>query len=84
MFVLSSNFEGLPNVILENLYLEKPIIATNSIQYLNKLIHNSKNGFITNVGDYRDMADKILKYKSLKPYNTYKSDDINEVLKKYV
>ena len=84
LFVLSSKQEGLPNVILENLYLQKPIITTNCIEFLSSLIHHGKNGFIVNVGDYEDMARKILRYKELKSYNTYENQDINKILIKYV
>lgn len=84
LFVLSSKQEGLPNVILENLYLEKPIISTNCINSINKLLINRQNGFIVNVGDFEDMADKILRYKELKPYNSYTYENINKIMKEYV
>lgn len=82
LFVLSSRWEGLPNVIIENLYLEKPIIATNCIKYLSRLINNGKNGFIVPVDDYKKLADKILNYKIIKPRNTYIQSDINSLFNK--
>jgi len=65
LFVLSSRWEGLPNVVLESLYLKTPIIVTNCIPYFEKLIMQGKNGFIVNYGDEDTMADRILRYKSL-------------------
>lgn len=44
VFVLSSIKEGFPNVVLENLVLNKPVLVTNCVNYGN-LIH-SNNGII--------------------------------------
>ena len=83
LFILSSKWEGFPNVVIENLYLEKPIITTNCIKYLSDLIDNGKNGFVVNVEDFKDMADKILRYKELQGYNSYNGNDINQIIKEY-
>ena len=83
LFILSSSWEGFPNVVIENLYLGKPIIVTNCIKYLSNLIHDNDNGFIVDVGDYKGMADRILKYKNLNPRNTYNNQDINKFFNKY-
>src|SRR5690606_1273531 len=54
VFVLSSLKEGFPNVVLENLALNKPVIVTDCIDY-NGVV-NDKNGIIVNKGDVLALA----------------------------
>jgi len=65
LFVLSSRREGLPNAVLENLYLHKPIVATKCIPFLSLLIEEGVNGFLIDVNDTEALASKILAFKSL-------------------
>lgn len=65
LYVLSSRWEGLPNTILENIYLKKPIISTKCIPYLSSLIKNGDNGFLVDVEDVEALSNSILNYKSL-------------------
>jgi len=65
LFVLSSRREGLPNTVLENLYLEKPIVATRCVPFLEKLIKNGENGFLVDVENIEQLAESILKFKYL-------------------
>jgi len=63
LYVLSSRWEGLPNTVLENLYLKKPIVATRCIPFMDTLIENGKNGLLVNVEDEDSLAEAILEYK---------------------
>jgi glycosyltransferase involved in cell wall biosynthesis len=65
LFVLSSRREGLPNAVLENLYLRKPIIATRCVPFLSSLIHNGVNGFLTEVENGQELAFRILEFNTL-------------------
>ena len=65
LFVLSSRREGLPNAVLENLYLKKPIVATQCIPYLSTLITHGKNGYITPTESPESLASAILNFESL-------------------
>ena len=65
LFVLSSKWEGLPNVILEALYLKTPVVVTDCIPYFYEILEEGKDGFIVNYGDEKTFADKIMKYKEL-------------------
>jgi glycosyltransferase involved in cell wall biosynthesis len=65
LLVLSSKWEGLPNVVLEALYLQTPVVVTDCIPYFYKLIHEGKNGYVVKYGDEDDMADKIQKFHNL-------------------
>ena len=66
LYVLSSRWEGLPNTVLENLYLKKPIVATKCIPFMSELIENGNNGFLVEVEDIEQLAISILEYKQLK------------------
>lgn len=66
LFVLSSRREGLPNAVLENLYLKKPIIATKCIPFMYELIKDGENGFLVDVEDYEQLSRAILNYKDIK------------------
>lgn len=63
LYVLSSRWEGLPNTILENLYLKKPIVATRCIKFMDNLITDGQNGLIVDIENVSQLADAILKYK---------------------
>jgi glycosyltransferase involved in cell wall biosynthesis len=75
LYVLSSRWEGLPNTVLENLYLKKPIIATRCIPFMDTLITNGKNGLLVDVDDIDSLAQAIINYKVIDPeYKTIKFD----------
>ena len=83
LYVLSSRREGLPNTVLENLYLKKPIIATRCIPFMDTLVENTKNGFLVEVGNIEELAERILEYKSLVPDNSFilkQTGDINQLI----
>ena len=50
MFVLSSDFEGLSNALLEAMMMGIPCISTNCAGS-DEVIRNEKNGLLVNVGD---------------------------------
>ena len=61
VFVCSSLYEGLSNVILEAMALERPVVSTNHRHGANEIIENGKNGILVPVEDPESMADAILK-----------------------
>ena len=65
LFVLSSKWEGLPNVILEALFVQTPVVVTDCIPYFHEILTEGKNGFIVNYGDEQTFADRIMQYKEL-------------------
>ena len=62
LFVLSSRWEGMPNVVLENLYLGTPVVATRCVPILSELIHDGENGKLVDIGNTDQMAVAILNY----------------------
>lgn len=59
-FVLSSVTEGLPNVLLEAMYLNVPCVATRSIPFISSVIKQGVNGYSVEVGDYKGLAKAML------------------------
>ena len=66
ILVLSSRYEGLPNVLLEAQVLKKFIISSNCPTGPREILLNGKGGLLFKVGDYKDLANKILYYKNNK------------------
>lgn len=60
-FVLSSRAEGLPNVVLEALYLHTPVVATKCIPAISRLIKDGKNGFCAETENPISLAENIQK-----------------------
>jgi len=74
IFILSSKYEGSPNVLVEAQYLNKFIISTNCPTGPREILKNYKNSKLINVGDAKKMAFWIQKYKKKKNTNHFFSD----------
>ncbi len=66
IMLLTSRFEGLPNVLLEGLTLNKFIISSDCPTGPNEILDNGKGGLLYKVGDYLDLGNKILQCKKQK------------------
>ena len=66
LFVLSSIFEGLPNVLLEALTLNKFVISTNCSTGPAEILVNGKGGILVPIKNYKKLARSIIYYNSNK------------------
>jgi len=62
IFVLSSRYEGLPNVLLEALVLNKFIISSDCPTGPKEILLNGKGGLLFKTGNYKQLTNKILYY----------------------
>ena len=75
VFVLTSRFEGLPNVLLEALFLKKFVISTNCPTGPSEILLQGKAGYLFKIGNYKELAKKILTH--------YKNQDKNKQMINY-
>lgn len=97
MFVLSSDYEGMPNVVIEAMAMGMPVIATDCpTGGPAALIKHSENGMLVPVGDVdklcqamqriavdKEYADRMGQ-KVLEIRNRLNSDIIAEQLREYL
>ena len=92
IFLLSSKFEGLPNVLLESQVLKKYIISSNCPTGPKEILLNGRSGDLFKINDHKKLANLILKYKKNKSknlrkikigYNYLSRYDFNKNLEKY-
>ena len=62
IFILSSIYEGLPNVLLESLVLNKFVISSNCPTGPNEILLNGKGGLLFQPRNYKQLANKIIYY----------------------
>ena len=92
MFILTSKYEGLPNVRLEAATLKNFIISTDCPTGPKEILKNGKYGYLTKIGDHNNISKKILlfvkkkkkaKLMTNKSYNDLGRFDYNFNLNKY-
>lgn len=65
-YVLSSRFEGLPNVLIEAQYLKTPIAATECIPAISRMVENGKNGFTAIPENPQSLAEAMINASRMK------------------
>jgi glycosyltransferase involved in cell wall biosynthesis len=89
LFILSSKYEGLPNVLIESIFLKKSVISSDCPTGPKEILNNGKYGSLFKVGDYKTLSRLIVNFKknSKKIHNAYlscsryKSDNSEEYFK---
>jgi glycosyltransferase involved in cell wall biosynthesis len=66
IFILTSKFEGLPNVLLEAMTLKKYIISTACPTGPKEILNNGKYGHLVKIGDYKSIANLLFNYRKNK------------------
>ena len=62
LFILSSKFEGLPNVLMETMVLKRFIISSDCPTGPSEILENGKLGYLFKVSNHLQLANKIKKY----------------------
>lgn len=68
-FVMPSRFEGLPNALIDAMYLEKPVVATRCIPVIDRIVKDCYNGIVVESEDVKALAEGMKKAPLLKDYN---------------
>lgn len=80
-FVLPSRVEGLPNALIEAMYLGKPVVASRCLPIIDRIVVDGINGYRVEIGDVGSMADAMRKSLELKDIKfTYKPTDEKEII----
>lgn len=81
-FVLPSRIEGLPNVLVEAMYLGKPVVATKCIPFIQQMIDDGYNGITCEKENPTALADAMLKAVKLKNFKmTYQPSSADDFTK---
>ena len=59
--ILSSIYEGSPNVIIEAISMNRTVISSNCPTGPKEILNNGKSGFLFKTSDYKDLANQIYK-----------------------
>ena len=93
IFILSSLYEGLPNVLLESQVLKRFIISSDCPTGPREILLNGNAGLLFKVGDYIKLSNLISQYSKNKKklskkiiigYKNLNRFDYNQNLKKYL
>jgi glycosyltransferase involved in cell wall biosynthesis len=87
IFVQTSAWEGMPNILIEAMVLRKKIVATDCFHGPKEILFNGKYGSLCSVGNIEEISKKIIKtIKSRKPFISKKfinKFSINYALERY-
>jgi glycosyltransferase involved in cell wall biosynthesis len=92
VFVLSSQYEGFPNVLIEAMICKCLTISTDCPSGPNEIIEDKQNGFLIPVGDIQALKNTIIKVLhdpdlrqiiTDRAYQSAKSFGVNAIIKRY-
>ena len=81
VYVMPSRLEGLPNSLIDAMYLGKPVVAARCIPVIDRIVEDGYNGYIVPSEDVEAMAEAMLKALELKGFEmTYKPASKEEII----
>ncbi len=83
VLILSSLYEGAPNVLIEALCLKKFVISSNCPTGPKEILKNGNHGFLFKIKDHNHLSQLILKYKLNKNKLNKKSIDGYKSLERF-
>jgi glycosyltransferase involved in cell wall biosynthesis len=66
LFILSSKYEGLPNALIESMFLKKSVISSDCPTGPEEILNEGNYGSLFKVGDYKSLAKLIIDFKLCK------------------
>lgn len=82
IFVLSSNYEGMPNSLMEAMALGLPVISTR-VAGTNELIDGKENGILINIGDEKGLVEALIQLIENPDLRYYYGKNAKEQMKNY-
>jgi glycosyltransferase involved in cell wall biosynthesis len=84
IFVLSSRFEGFPNVVLESNACNTPVIAFDCPGGTKEIIVENKNGWLVECQNVKKFIDKLTKLDYQKQINnSFSKFKVEEIINQY-
>ena len=75
LLILTSVYEGFPNVLVESLTIGTPVISTNCNAGASEILLDGKGGDLVKIADYKKLSKKMLSYLN-SPKNLVKKTKI--------
>ena len=80
-FVMPSRVEGLPNALVEAMYIGVPVVATLCIPMVNRIVKNSFNGYVVDNEDIPALANAMIEAVKLKDFKmTYEPSTESDII----
>ena len=74
IMILTSNYEGLPNVLLEAQTLKKTIVSSDCPSGPKEILKNGKYGYLFKTGNFKDLSKKVYLAAKNKRLNKKKAE----------